>query len=38
LGAGGLQQVVEIELTKDEQAALEKSADAVKKTMEVVEL
>lgn len=38
LGAGGLQKVVEIELTKDEQAALEKSAQAVHSTMEVVEL
>ncbi|UCF40589.1 MAG: malate dehydrogenase [Gemmatimonadota bacterium] len=38
LGAGGLEKVVEIELTKDEQAALEKSADAVKKTWEVVTL
>jgi malate dehydrogenase len=38
LGAGGLEKVVEIELTKDEQAALEKSAEAVKKTWAVVTL
>ncbi len=38
LGAGGMEQVVEIDLTKDEQAALEKSAAAVRSTMDVVEL
>jgi malate dehydrogenase len=38
LGAGGLEKVLEIELTKDEQAALEKSAEAVKKTWGVVTL
>jgi len=38
LGAGGLQKVVEIELTKDEQAALKKSADGVKEVMGVVNL
>jgi malate dehydrogenase len=38
LGAGGLEKIVEVELTADEQAALEKSAAAVKSTMEVVEL
>jgi malate dehydrogenase len=38
LGARGLEKVVEIELTKDEQAALEKSAEAVKKTWGVVTL
>jgi malate dehydrogenase len=38
LGAGGLEKVVEIELTADEQAALEKSAEAVKSTWAVVKL
>jgi malate dehydrogenase len=38
LGAGGMEKVVEIELSKDEQAALEKSAEAVRSTMAVVEL
>ena len=38
LGGGGLEKIVEIELTKDEQAALEKSAEAVKKTWGVVTL
>jgi malate dehydrogenase len=38
LGAGGMEKVVEIELSDDEQAALEKSAEAVRSTMAVVEL
>jgi malate dehydrogenase len=38
LGAGGMEKVVEIELTKEEKAALEKSAAAVRSTMDVVEL
>ncbi len=38
LGAGGLEKIVEIELTADEQAALEKSAEAVKSTWAVVTL
>ncbi len=38
LGAGGLEKIVEIELTADEQAALEKSAEAVKSTWAVVKL
>jgi malate dehydrogenase len=38
LGAGGMEKVVEIELTKEEKAALEKSAAAVRSTMNVVEL
>jgi malate dehydrogenase len=38
LGAAGLEGILEIELTKDEQAALKKSADSVKKTMEAVKL
>jgi malate dehydrogenase len=36
LGAQGLEQVVEIELTKDEQALLQKSANAVKELVEVM--
>jgi len=38
IGAGGLEQIIEVELTKDEQAALKKSADAVREVMEVVKL
>ena len=38
LGAGGLEKIVEIELTADEQAALEKSAEAVTSTWAVVTL
>jgi len=37
LGAGGLEKIVELELTADEKAALVKSADSVRSTMEVVE-
>ena len=33
LGRDGLMQVIEVELTNDERAALQKSADAVKETM-----
>jgi malate dehydrogenase len=33
LGAGGVEEIVEVELTKDEQAALEKSAEHVKATI-----
>lgn len=38
LGAGGLEQVIEVELTAHERAALTKSAEAVKETMRVVRL
>jgi malate dehydrogenase len=38
LGAGGMEKIVEIELTAEEQAALEKSAEAVKSTWGVVKL
>ncbi len=38
LGAGGLEQIIEVELSKDERAALQKSADAVKETMAAVTL
>ncbi len=34
LGAGGIEQIIEIELTGDEQEALNKSADAVKSLVE----
>ncbi len=33
LGAGGVEEIVEVELTKDEQAALENSAEHVKGTI-----
>ncbi len=36
LGAGGLEQIVEIKLTAEEQAALEKSADSVKELCAVI--
>ncbi len=36
LGAQGLEQIIEIELTKDEQALLQKSANAVKELVEVM--
>ncbi|NIN11551.1 MAG: malate dehydrogenase [Gemmatimonadales bacterium] len=38
LGTKGLEQVIEVELTDEEKAALQKSAEAVKKTWEVVQL
>jgi len=38
LGEGGLKQIVEVELTADERAALEKSADAVREPMKVLAL
>lgn len=36
LGRGGLERVLEVELTEDERAALEKSADAVREPMALV--
>jgi malate dehydrogenase len=36
LGAGGLEQIVEIKLTAEEQAALEKSAESVKELCSVI--
>lgn len=33
LGAGGLKEILEVELTDDERSALQKSADAVRETM-----
>jgi malate dehydrogenase len=38
LGQGGMEQVIEVKLSAEEQAALAKSADSVKKTMEAVKL
>jgi malate dehydrogenase len=38
LGRKGLEQVIEVELTKDERAALEKSAEAVREPMSAVKL
>ena len=36
LGAGGVEQIVEIRLTKDEQAELQKSADAVRELTDIL--
>lgn len=36
LGAGGIEKVIELELTLDEKAALDKSADAVRNVMSVL--
>jgi len=38
LGRKGLEEILEVKLTADEQAALQKSADAVKETMAAVKL
>jgi malate dehydrogenase len=38
LGKNGLEKVLEIELTADERAALEKSAQAVREPMSVITL
>ncbi|MDB4917114.1 MAG: malate dehydrogenase [Gemmatimonadetes bacterium] len=38
LGAGGLQKIIEVELTADERAALEKSAEAVREPMGAIKL
>jgi malate dehydrogenase len=38
LGRGGIERIFEVELTKDERAALEKSADAVRGPMQAVQL
>lgn len=37
LGANGIEKVIELELTEEEQKALQKSADSVKRVMEVLE-
>jgi malate dehydrogenase len=36
LGAGGIEEIVELELTADERAALEASADAVREVVGVL--
>ena len=36
LGAGGMEQIMEIKLTPDEQAALRSSADTVQELVEVM--
>jgi malate dehydrogenase len=38
LGEGGLEGIIEVELSSDEKAALKKSAESVKSTMETVKL
>jgi len=38
IGQGGLEGIIKVELSKEEQAALQKSADSVKETMAVVKL
>jgi malate dehydrogenase len=38
IGRGGLEAIIEVELSPDEKAALRKSADSVKETMDVVKL
>src|SRR6185437_5490891 len=38
LGRGGIEQILQVELTGDERAALAKSADAVREPMKVVGL
>lgn len=38
LGAGGIEKVFELELTADEKAAMDKSADSVRKVMQVLPL
>lgn len=37
LGGNGLEQIIELDLTDEEKAALDKSADSVRKVMEVLE-
>jgi malate dehydrogenase len=38
IGGAGLEQIIEVELTKEERAALMKSADSVREVMDVVKL
>src|SRR5881392_1721827 len=38
LGKGGMQKIIEVELTSDERAALEKSAEAVREPMRAIKL
>ena len=36
LGAGGIEKIIELELTEDEKSALSKSADSVKTVMKIL--
>jgi malate dehydrogenase len=36
LGAGGVEEIIEIDLTEDEKSQLDKSADAVKELVEAL--
>jgi len=38
LGKKGLEKIIEVELTADERAALQKSADAVREPMKVIKM
>ncbi len=38
LGAGGVEEIVQITLTDDEQAALQRSADAVRELVDVIKV
>ena len=38
LGARGLEQIIEIKLTSEEEAALQKSANAVKELVDVIKV
>jgi malate dehydrogenase len=38
LGRGGLEKILDVKLSSDEQAALKKSAEAVKETMKAVQV
>ena len=38
LGARGVEEIIQIELTADEQAALQKSADAVKELVDIIKV
>jgi malate dehydrogenase len=38
LGENGVEKIIEVELSADEQAALEKSGQAVKEVMDIVKL
>ena len=37
LGAGGIEKIIELDLTEDEQAKLKKSADSVRKVMDILQ-
>jgi malate dehydrogenase len=38
LGANGIEQIIEISLTEEEKAALEKSAAAVKELVDIIKM